>query len=70
MGEATVFGNFLGYLLQLVRLAPHQDHAGAQGRQFMAVQRPMPLPPPVTIRVCPWNRSALKIESKATATVL
>src|SRR5471032_2375870 len=30
----------------------------------------MPLPPPVTITVCPWNRSALKIESKATATLL
>ncbi len=35
VGLAAVLGNFAGDLLQFFRLAPHQQHLGPQGRQFV-----------------------------------
>jgi len=42
--------------LELRHRAAHQHDVRAEGGEFMGVQRPMPLPAPVTMMVWPANR--------------
>jgi hypothetical protein len=63
IGRAAVFGDFRRDLLQFFGLRPTRITLAPSAASSWAVQRPMPLPPPVTMTVWPLNRSALKIES-------
>jgi hypothetical protein len=60
---ATVFGDFGGDFCSFSGLRPTSSTLAPSAASSWAVQRPMPLPPPVTMRVWPLNRSALKIDA-------
>ncbi|MNI83457.1 hypothetical protein D3C73_1402620 [compost metagenome] len=50
-------------VLSLSALRPTSSTWAPRAASSWAVQRPMPLPPPVTMMFWPANKSALKIES-------
>jgi len=54
--SAATFCSFSG-------LRPTSSTLAPRAASSWAVQRPMPLPPPVTMMVWPWNSSALKIDA-------
>jgi hypothetical protein len=55
-GLAAVLGDLGGHGLELVGRAADERHVAPSDDSSCAVQRPMPLPPPVTMTTWPANR--------------
>ena len=68
-GFAAVLDDLAGDRGELLGLAADERHGGPQAASSWAVQRPMPLPPPVTMTTWPANSPSRKIDWYATRTL-